>query len=56
MDACCKHDDKDAKKDGAEKGCCEACPDKGCDGCDCSKPENAKGGCMGGAGACENGR
>ncbi len=56
MDACCKHDDKDAKKDGAEKGCCEACPDKGCDGCDCSKPENAKGGCMGGACACENGR
>lgn len=56
MDACCKHDEKEAKKAGEEKGCCEACPDKGCEGCDCSKPENTTGCCMNGGCACGNGR
>lgn len=56
MDACCAHDEKDEKKTDEEKGCCESCPDKGCDGCDCSKPENTTGCCMGGGCACANGR
>ena len=54
MDSCCAHDEKKEKKD--EKGCCEACPDAGCEGCDCSKPENKTGCCMGGGCACGNGR
>ncbi|WKZ29548.1 MAG: hypothetical protein QY323_02355 [Patescibacteria group bacterium] len=46
MDACCKNKDEAEKKD-KEEGCCEACPDKGCDGCECSKPENTQGCCGG---------
>lgn len=62
MDACCKdHDTKDEKGPAPQSpkgdvGCCEACPDKGCEGCDCSKPENTTGCCKGGGCGCENGR
>lgn len=37
-----------------EAGCCDVCPDKGCEGCDCAKPANMTGGCMGGACGCGN--
>jgi hypothetical protein len=56
MDTCCKHDGKEEAKDDEKKGCCGECPKEGCDGCDCSKPENKADGCMGGACACEKGR
>jgi hypothetical protein len=63
MDACCKNNKEAEKKDEKEKeGCCAECPDKGCEGCECSKPQNTsgsvprslgEGGCCGGC-ACEN--
>lgn len=53
MDTCCKNDhEADKKKDEEKEGCCAECPDKGCEGCDCSKPENTTG-CCGGC-DCEN--
>jgi hypothetical protein len=55
MDHCCK--DRQAPEPAAkadEKGCCAECPDQGCDGCDCAKPQNTTGGCMGGGCGCQN--
>ncbi len=58
MEECCKNHGE-PKEEGmtdekGKDGCCSECPDKGCDGCDCSAQNETAGCCKGDACGCEN--